>query len=65
MVIFTKRNKLVLFGARPLVVVVLSDTSVMFVADMMVFGVFLKSIGRGDHTEGWNQRLWEDFKASQ
>ena len=54
--IFTFRSELVLLGPRPLVVGVRSDASVMLVADMMVGGVFLHSIGRVAHVEersGW------------
>ena len=48
----------VLLGAMPLVVIGLSDTSVMFVTDMMVGASSVQSIGQGKHVEEWSMYVW-------
>ena len=62
---FTSEMELVLLGAMPLVVIGLSDTSVMFEADMMEGGNSVQSIGRGGHVERICSYVWQYFKAPQ
>ena len=58
---FMLGTELVLLGAMPLVVIGLSDTSVMFEAAIMVGGESMQRIRQGGHVEDWNMYVWRSI----